>query len=148
LLASLFACDEEKPTLDPDIYYSCTEMGCVDGLLGRFQPELQTHGEYVFTLDVDGMVSSCSLTLPLVDSESCEGSLQITRSGSAMPASDHSFPFFNIYEIGFSTYTLTVERDGAEVVSWTEEPEWELLHPNGEECEPTCEVADTTVVIP
>ena len=150
LLASLVACDEKEPASDSgvDFGYDCTEIGCTDGLQGEFQPELKTQGTYVFTLDLDGAVSTCSLTLPIVDSESCTGALQITRSGSALADSEHSLPSFRIDEIGFTSYTLTAELDGTELFSVTEEPDWELVHPNGEECGPTCEIASTTVAVP
>ena len=147
LSALTFACDEEPP-VDTGMYYSCTEIGCSDGINGQFSPELTAHGDYVFTLDLDGEVTTCALTLPLVDSQSCEGPLQVTKSGSALPESDQSFPSFMIFETGFESYTLTIELDGVELLSWTESPEWEIVRPNGEGCDPVCELASATVAVP
>ena len=147
LLALTVACDE-KPLTDTGEYFDCSEIGCTDGYEADFSPALEAQGDYVFTLDLDGEVTTCTVALPLVETESCDGPLQITRSGSALPESEHSLPSFTIFETGFESYTLTIELDGVELVSWTEAPGWELVQPNGEGCEPICEVAHSTVVVP
>jgi hypothetical protein len=126
----------------------CTEIGCSDGFDGRFSPEFTEPGDYEFILEIDGVTSTCAYSLPLDDSGSCDGVLQVVRSGSALPASEHSLPSFSIFEVGFAEFTLTVTRDGVEEASWTESPEWEVLQPNGPECGPTCEVAGVTLTRP
>ena len=147
-LSAVVACDEVTPLDDTGYGITCTEIGCSDSFTGQFQPELDAQGEYVFTLDLDGALTTCSVSLPLVDEQSCGGVLQISRSGSALPASEHSIPGFTIFDTGFASYTLTIELDGVELISWTESPEWEIIQPNGEGCEPICEVASSTVVLP
>lgn len=147
LLALVVACDE-KPPADTGAFLDCTEIGCSDSYDADFSPALTAQGDYVFTLDIDGEITTCIMALPLVETESCDAPLQITRSGSALPESEHSLPSFTILETGFESYTLTIELDGVELVSWTEEPEWELVQPNGEGCEPVCEVARSTVMVP
>jgi hypothetical protein len=145
------ACSEtDAPAGDPTDSGSvlgCTEIGCSDGFAGTFSPELEEQGSYLFTLDLDGVRSTCTVTLPIIASESCDGPLQISRSGSALPESEHSLPGFMIFSSDFSTYTLTIERDGVEILSWTEEPEWETYQPNGEGCEPICESAGSTLQV-
>ena len=148
LLAFTVACDESPPAVDTAQTYGCTQIGCSDSFEADFQPILDAQGEYLFTLDVDGAVTTCTVTLPLAETQSCDGPLQILRSGSALPESEHSLPSFTIFETGFVSYTLTIELDGVELVRWTEEPEWDVVQPNGEGCAPSCEVARSTVVIP
>jgi hypothetical protein len=142
------ACDESPPGSEPGDALSCTEIGCSDGLEGRFSPEIVTQGEYLFTLDIEGQVTTCTVTLPLAETHSCDAPLQIMRSGSALPETEHSLPGFSIFEAGFVSYTLTIALDGVEIVSVTEEPDWATVQPNGEGCEPVCEMADSTVVLP
>ena len=146
VLVFTVACDERPQTLDTS--FDCSEIGCSDSFEADFQPVLEMQGDYLFTLDVDGVVTTCAMTLPLIDGQSCDGPLQLLRSGSALPESEHSLPAFSILETGFVSYTLTIELDGVELVRWTEEPEWDVIQPNGEGCAPVCEVASSMVVIP
>jgi hypothetical protein len=148
LLAFTFACEEAADSTDIIQVFDCTEIGCSDSFDAQFSPVLDVQGEYLFTLELDGQVTTCTLTLPLGESQFCDAPLQISQSGSALPESEHHLPSFTIFETGFTTYTLTIELDGIELVSWTEEPEWEVIQPNGEGCDPVCEIASSTVVIP
>jgi len=126
----------------------CGGIACEDGFNGAFAPAFTVHGAYVFTADIDGAVSTCAGSLPLGGDFACDGELQLTRSGSALPDDEHSLPSFLIYQAGFSTLNLTVTRDGVEEASWSESPEWELYQPNGADCGPTCTVAGATLSWP
>lgn len=122
----------------------CTEIGCADGYSGEFSPPFTTAGDYEFTLSLDGDPSSCQGSLPIRDDFTCEGVLQLTVSGSALPDDEHSLPGFFVYRTDFSELVLTVTRDGVEAARWEERPEWVVSQPNGPDCEPTCTQAAST----
>ena len=126
----------------------CTEIGCMDGFNGEFAPAFTTPGAYVFTLNLEGSVSTCAGSLPLNDDFNCDGALGVTLSGSALPDSEHSLPGFQILQFDFVTLQLTVTRDGTEEASWTVTPEWEAFAPNGPECGPVCTSAGASLSWP
>ena len=126
----------------------CTEIGCADGFSGQFSPAFTAAGAYVFTLALDGAVSTCAGTLPFNDDFSCDGALGLTLSGTALPPSDQSLPGFEIRQIDFATLQLTVTRDGTEEASWTVTPTWDTVAPNGPECGPVCTTAGAELTWP
>ncbi|MGC6493707.1 MAG: hypothetical protein ACON5B_12795 [Myxococcota bacterium] len=144
---TLVACTAGGPK--PDIQpLDCTEIGCSDGLDGMFSPAFTAQGAYVFTLEAEGFTSTCTGQLPLDEDFVCKGDLQVTRSGSALPDSEHSLPSFRIFSSGFAEFSLTVTLDGAEVASWNVSPQWDTIQPNGAGCDPICDVADVTLSWP
>ena len=45
----------------------CTEMGCIDGLQINSNPDITTHGTYVFSVTMDGVTEVCEYSLPFVE---------------------------------------------------------------------------------
>ena len=149
----LIACNtgevgEEKDSDFGTTMPGCTEIGCADGFNGEFSPAFTTQGAYVFPLDLDGVTSSCTGSLPLNDGFSCDGDLGVSQSGSALPDDEHSLPGFYVSRYDFAQLQLTVERDGVEVASWSVSPEWSTFQPNGPECGPTCTSASANLSWP
>ena len=116
----------------------CTEIGCVDGFNGVFSPAFTAPGAYVFTVDIDGAVSTCAGNLPFDGDFACDGDLGVNLSGTALPDDEHSLPGFYLSPTEFAELQLMVERDGVEEAAWTLSPEWSTFQPNGPGCEPTC----------
>ena len=120
----------------------CTEMGCVDGLQINFDPEITTHGNYVFSVTMDGVTEVCEYSLPFVEENgeygTCDGeNLWLTISGTALDASQHSIP--DMYIPSSPTdVSIEITRDDVLIVSSSFQPEYEEFAPNGKECGPIC----------
>ena len=61
LLLSLAACDLGKDSGGVD----CTQIGCVDGL--TLQMKATDPGDWMFELELDGTLVTCTATLPFPD---------------------------------------------------------------------------------
>ena len=135
----------------------CTDIGCADGLQVAFSPNSGWQpGQYRFVIDVDGQVTTCEGSLPL---RSCDAgpSLQCTpagdrigvgESGCALPPEQHGFSDLRVGGSPAQSVTVTVSRDGAELVKKTLAPEYKTSQPNGPGCEPVCHNASEALAIP
>jgi hypothetical protein len=81
---------------DDDPGFSCTEMGCDDGLSISFASSVKTAGHYEFALVADGQSITCTTSLPLAP---CGASTQpncdapgvgVLESGCALPPAEQS----------------------------------------------------------
>ncbi len=132
---------------------ACTSMGCVDGLHIDLSPDVWQAGSYRFVVVADGKQTTCEGSLPLRACEqgpslSCTGEgVLIGESGCALPATQHGFSDIHM-QAGPSSVTVTIERDGAEIVRKTFTPAYQEAMPNGPDCPPVCRQAREQIVVP
>ena len=127
----------------------CTEMGCIDGLQINFNPDITTHGTYIFSVTMDGVTEVCEYSLPFVEENgeygTCDGeNIWLTISGTALDASQHSIPEMYIPSSP-TDIMIVITRDETEIVNQSFQPEYEEFAPNGKECGPICYSAGLTV---
>lgn len=126
----------------------CTLMGCgAEGVTVEFT--LRERGAYVIDVVVDGERTTCRATLPLrADDSGCGGSaVVLTRSGSALPESEHTIGPLRIASTTAREVSIRLERDGTVVAEKSFSPAYETTPgPNGPECDPaSCTSARTTL---
>ena len=127
----------------------CTEMGCIDGVQINFEPDITTHGAYVFSVTMDGITEICEYSLPFTEESgeygTCDGeNIWLTISGTALDASQHSIPDMYI-PLSPTSVSIEITRDDVLITSNTFEPEYEEFAPNGKECGPICYSAGHTI---
>ena len=149
-LLSLVACFELPIDSDTgDALLFCTEIGCVDGLSLALDPPLAGEGSYTITVVDDlGQTGTCVLTIPFgtATTDGCDNPevLSATSSGTmlepvAQEIPDLSMPYVPV------TATVTILKDGVEVVTASLSPVAIISQPNGPECLPTCETASESI---
>jgi len=130
---------------------ACTEIGCNNGLSWSFSRPLRDAGAYVVQLDLDGTKVSCQTSVPFAGcaSGSACNSTQVVleQSGCALPASEHSIGGVHILSSP-ARARITIQRDGALLVSQEITPTYVRSQPNGEGCPPACEQASATLTMP
>ncbi len=142
LLLPLTACgDKDEGPLD------CTQIGCTDGLEIEVSPTFSTQAEYGAVIVADGETITCTAVLPLPSDggSSCDAEgVWWGTSGSALDESEHMLLGWYLPS-GPAEVSISVTRDGEEVLSAELVPEYEELAPNGEDCGPICTWAMETV---
>ena len=135
----------------------CTEIGCNDGLTVTFAPNSGwAPGSYRFVIDIDGQVTTCEGSLPLKDCDAgpslqCSPAterVRIGESGCALPPEQQGFSELQIGVPPAASVKITVSRDGAELVQKTLAPQYKTSRPNGPDCEPVCQSASESLMIP
>jgi hypothetical protein len=132
----------------------CTSLGCVDGLQIEMSPNASwPAGVYRFVIVADGEQTVCEGSLPLRacdqgPSLSCTGGgVMIGESGCALAAAQHGFSDIHL-QAGPANVTVTIERDGAEMVRKTFTPTYRDAMPNGPDCPPVCRQASDQFALP
>jgi hypothetical protein len=142
-----------------DLGHECTEIGCASGVMfdilpddGHWEP-----GSYALAVTLDDSAYSCEFQLPedlpgnMTQSIAC-GALTVTLAqrmtcievGSGSTASQQCTPNPDEYDLLLSAYdtpgesTLSLSRDGEEILNDARTLEYEQTFPNGEGCEPGC----------
>ena len=144
LLALLLACTDNG---DSDRSDACTEMGCIDGLSVTFDPPLAGKGTYTFDVTVDGTAYSCDATIPLEGSSTVCGTggvVSIFLSGTELDPGQQSLPGLHV-EGTPKSVQIQVHRDKALVADADLSPKYQVVQPNGPDCEPTCHSAAVDV---
>jgi hypothetical protein len=145
-----------------DDAHECTAIGCASGVMfdvlpdeGRWQP-----GSYALAVTLDDSAYACEFQLPedlpanMTESIPC-GALTVTLAqrmtcmevGSGNNVTQRCTPNPDEYDLLLSAYatpadsTLTLSRDGEEILSDARTLEYEQAFPNGEGCEPGCSQA-------
>jgi hypothetical protein len=146
LLSLLLACTDGGND-SPDGNDACTEMGCIDGLTVTFDPALTGKGTYAFEVTVEGTPYSCEATIPLEGSSTVCGKggvVSIFLSGSELDPGQQSLPGLHV-EGTPESVQIQVQRDGTNVADADLSPTYQVVQPNGPECEPTCHSAAVDV---
>jgi hypothetical protein len=135
----------------------CTDIGCASGVMfdilpedGQWQP-----GVYTLVVTLDDAVYDCEFQLPddlpATTARSLEcGALSVMLAQrmaceeGANGMSPHCTPIPDQYDLLLSAYgtpaesTLTLSRDGEEILSDARTLDYEEIFPNGAGCEPGC----------
>lgn len=143
---------------------SCTEMGCADNVSVRVTAGDQawSDGEYQFALTLDDLTGTCNFTLPdalpprgSISSIPCLDGVDIgiqqlaecTTHQEGDSISQSCQPIPDRYELTISAYatptqlSLTLSRDGAQLISESRALSYVTTRPNGPDCEPECRQA-------
>jgi hypothetical protein len=72
----------------------------------------------------------------------------IGESGCALPAEQHGFSELRVGGAPATKVTITVSRDGNELVKKTLTPQYKTSQPNGPGCPPVCHNASDALTIP
>ena len=145
LLSFLLACTDGSDTNGGGD--ACTEMGCIDGLSVTFDPPLTGKGTYTFDVTVEGTAYSCDATIPLGTSSTVCGKggvVSIFLSGSELDPGQQSLPGLHV-EGTPKSVQIQVHRDKALVADADLSPKYQVVQPNGPDCEPTCHSAAVDV---
>jgi hypothetical protein len=143
IFALLLACTDGSDSIGD----ACTEMGCIDGLTVSFDPPLTGKGTYTFDVTVEGTAYSCDATIPLEGASTvCDtgGVVSIFLSGTELDPSEQSLPGLHV-EGTPKSVQIQVQRDGAPVADADLSPKYQVVQPNGPDCEPTCHSAAVDV---
>ena len=119
----------------------CTAMGCVDDMeivISHGDGGDLADGEYVVEVLLDGAVAETLTCVAGVGS--CTDSGSGTVAGNADATSIHVL-IWDLEEPP-ETVEVAVTYGGELLGSLSVEPSWWEEHPNGEDCEPSCWVAD------
>ena len=132
-----------------DLGSGCTEMGCVDGLEVNLSPEFSAPGSYELQLLLDETLVTCTADLPLSsESESCSSEeVWMLTSGSALAASEHRLTGWSTI-LSPELIEMVVLHESTVVLNEGFYASYEMLQPNGEDCEPTCYTESVTVTVP
>ena len=135
----------------PQVQHGCTQIGCVNGLSVQFSRPLREAGSYTVMLELDGERVSCQSTLPFAscsaESPCSSSKVILEQSGCALPPSAHEIVGLRVTST-VRTLSLRIQRDGGEIASQNFTPSYIRSAPNGEDCEPICEQASATLVVP
>jgi hypothetical protein len=138
----------------------CTDIGCASGVMFDILPEdgAWQPGAYALAVTLDDAAYDCEFQLPddlpatIARSIEC-GELTVTLAqrmactGGDNGASPTCTPLPDQYDLLLSAYgtpaesTLTLSRDGEEILSDTRTLDYEQTFPNGDGCEPGCSQA-------
>lgn len=125
----------------------CTEIGCVNGLTLRVDPNYDWKtGSYDFHFSFDGRTAECHGELPLKKCEdgpslSCnKKGITIVESGCALPASAHGFGDIHI-DGAPKKVMVRIAHNGQTIVTRTLVANYQKIRPNGPQCGPVCESA-------
>lgn len=140
------------PASTPPPSRACTDIGCSDGLRVELAPATGSWapGSYVFAIVTPTGTTTCEGALPLPACETgrafrCAGPpVLITESGCALPAEAHGFSTLEL-AAGPPAVTITISKDGVELVRRELAPSYQTTSPNGPGCEPTCRQASETL---
>jgi hypothetical protein len=130
---------------------SCTDIGCGPALRVEFLGGASEAGEYEITVTADGVVTTCTATLPFASCEtavSCDRSDQgfwVMQSGCALDPSDQSLDGLEWTGSGPESLRVEVRRDGSLVGTADATPAYHTSHPNGPDCGPICQQSDQAV---
>lgn len=139
-----------NPPLEGQI---CTEIGCVNGFHLNLHKQTWEAGSYSFHIEADGAVTECTGSLPL---KPCDGSPSLSctgakgffigESGCAMAPDQQGFSEIQ-FESAPKQVTVTISRDGSELIKQSFEPTYRETQPNGPGCEPICHQATADLTI-
>lgn len=129
----------------------CTLIGCNAPLTVAFDRDsVWTPGTYrvVVATSTGAMTQTCTLSLPLHCDVSprCDGAWQwnLSTSGCALDANQHAIVGVTFrYPAAPGHVLVNVYQDERPIGSGEFSPEYTTSHPNGLECEPTCQNAPT-----
>lgn len=130
----------------------CGTTTCQDGLRISFVAQGASFdpGQYEVRLTVDGEVRACGFRVA-AEPDECGG------EGPCLVEEDcdASFNFVVMpHTIGITvgpvprTVDVSVERDRDLVLSTSISPDYEVYAPNGSDCEPICQIAQTELLLP
>lgn len=126
---------------------ACTEIGCVDGLTLRVDPNYDWKwGNYDLYFSFDGKSVTCRGRLPLKKCEDgptfqCGGKgVSIGESGCALPESAHGISDIHIQGDPPSV-SVIIKHNGQTIVTRSIVTEYQELQPNGRGCGPICRSA-------
>jgi hypothetical protein len=141
--------------------HDCTAIGCIDQATLTFKTADGTwaDGGYTMSIDASGTVHRCTFQLPAdfpatgsLATVSCEPTLDVfieqevmcteTRTGdgvsqSCTPVAGHFHISANLPDTPESV-TVTLSRDGVELLNTSQMLAYETVQPNGPECGPGC----------
>ncbi|HEX2880085.1 MAG TPA: hypothetical protein VHO25_11200 [Polyangiaceae bacterium] len=143
---------------------SCTELGCSDNVSVRVTPRDQAwqEGEYQLALTLDDLTGTCNFTLPddlpprgSSSSIPCLDEVEIgiqqlaecTTGDEGGNISQSCQPIPDRHELTISAYakptqlSLTLSRDGAQLINESRTLSYITSRPNGPDCEPECDQA-------
>ncbi len=142
-LGALPAC-EDIDSLD------CTSLGCTDGVEVFFSRAAFEPGIYTVTVDMHGDIVVCQATIPL-ETDTTDGCndprAMLYLSGSALDTSEQSVDGFFLDDTDARAMAVTVAFEGDQIGYAAFEPDYQLLQPNGEDCEPTCLYASNELLL-
>lgn len=131
----------------PPAGHACTEIGCEQGV--RLSFVYRDAGAYVFAIDVDGVKSSCTTSLPLPTdgARACtaEG-IDLGLSGSQLPAEQQSIEGLRFATTEAKNISVRVTKDGALLDETSFAVSYRVAPgPNGPDCDPPqCKQASHT----
>ena len=134
-----------------DSIFGCTEIGCDDGFVVTFARSSWTPGEYVFSADMDGEVSSVTITLdetscdPIVTDQGPEF-IELVITSCTDPANWSMDIDYMFLSTTAEAVDLTVTQDGDVLGIGVLTPTYDEERPNGRGCEPVCLQADPLIV--
>ncbi|MCA9552087.1 MAG: hypothetical protein KC933_18750 [Myxococcales bacterium] len=119
----------------------CTQIGCNDTTVITMDATSWPDGQYVFTAEINGIITACNLTLPRVEDATCsDDRLRLGLSTDGLPAVLVARP-------APESLDVKVELDGTTVLDTTVMPERTFSYPNGKECGPECVQGEATVTL-
>lgn len=131
--------------------HGCTEIGCVNGYhVTLSSASGWKAGKYTIDVVSDGVTTTCTATLPLTSTSTAECTrpgVQLGLSGSMLPPEQQSLSDLTVAASPMAV-TITVSRDGAQLVTKDFTPTYTTSQPNGPDCEPTCTSASDTLALP
>ncbi len=130
---------------------ACTGIGCNIGYqITLTSASAWKAGKYTVEVVSDGVTTTCTATLPLTSASTADctkAGVQIGLSGSMLPPEQQSLSDILLTATP-KAVTITLSRDGAQLVTKSFTPTYKTSRPNGPDCEPTCTSASDTLALP
>ena len=131
----------------------CTLRACGEALRVTFVPsDMWRPGDYRIEVTADGRTSSCDVTLPLQCGRAarCEGEVDwvTVDSGCTAPVDQHAIQGLTFLNRAPAELTVTVFMHDLVLGEASFRPQYSVVRPNGDECEPSCKVAPTPGTMP
>ena len=121
----------------------CTEIGCGDEVYVEIKySEALIPGQYEFAFLSQGESRVCSALLP--DATTFNRWCGASMIYRGEPNAELIIAIFDAP----SHVTIDVTRDSESIGSAEFDPEYHAFEPNGPDCEPSCRVANATLVLP
>ncbi len=124
----------------------CTEIGCMDGLTLRVDPNHDwKSGNYDLYFKLGGRGVICRGRLPLKPCEEgptfqCGSDITVGESGCALPQNAHAIADIHI-DGNPSNVSLEIVHNGRTIITRRLVPDYQLSRPNGPGCGPVCRSA-------